>query len=95
MTLRDREKMGIKFENEGEFWMSFDDFLENFTNVDICHFVNTAFFTLKKSWTEAVLNGEWSLGAVGTSNDRAGGSDSQCPNTYLANPQVSAILRVF
>lgn len=87
LSVKDREKMGIKFEHEGEFWMSLDDFIKHFTNVDICHFVNTSFFSLKKSWAEALLHGEWTTGATGSKMDRAGGSDSNNPNSYLSNPQ--------
>ena len=61
--------------------------LLNFTNIDICHFVNTAFFTIKKSWTEFMQAGEWTLGARGTKKDRAGGSSENV--TFLFNPQVS------
>ena len=66
--------------------MSYDDVLSNFTNIDICHFVNTAFFTTKKSWTEFMVNGEWTLGARGTKKDRAGGNTDNV--SFLFNPQV-------
>ena len=66
--------------------MDYNDLLANFTNIDICHFVNTAFFTIKKSWTEFMQGGEWSKGARGTKRDRAGGS-ADCVS-FLFNPQV-------
>ena len=68
--------------------MSFDDFIIHFSNVDICHFVNTSFFSIKKSWHEAMFKGEWIGGARGSTKDRAGGSENH-QATFLANPQVS------
>ncbi len=67
--------------------MSFDDFIVNYTNVDICHFVNTAIFSIKKSWSEAMMHGEWTVGVTGSNRDRAGGND-EFPKTFLGNPQV-------
>ena len=66
--------------------MSFTDFVENFTAIDICHFVNTSFFSLKKTWSEGVVNGSWTHGARGTDQDRCGGDESN--RTFLQNPQV-------
>ncbi|KAK6184886.1 hypothetical protein SNE40_007247 [Patella caerulea] len=74
------EKMGVKFEHEGEFWMSFEDFIQHFTYVDICHFVNTSFFSIKKTWSESIMHSEWNH------NGRNGGGvvNSQ---SFLSNPQ--------
>ncbi|KAH9495989.1 Calpain-5, partial [Bulinus truncatus] len=74
------EKMGISFGNDGEFCMHLEDFLKYFTHVDICHFVNTSFFSLKKSWHESILFSEWTIGG------RNGGNDPSL-STFLANPQ--------
>lgn len=73
-------KMGLKFDKEGEFWMSFTDWCKYFTDADICHFVNTSFFTLKKTWTETVCFSQWS--AAG----RNGGNDWDSLS-FLSNPQ--------
>ena len=48
--------------------------------MDICHMVNTAFFSLKKTWKENVKGGHWTQVTSGG-----------CPNnkdTFLNNPQV-------
>ncbi|GFR64588.1 calpain-5, partial [Elysia marginata] len=74
-------KMGIKFEKEGEFWMCFSDWVKYFTDTDICHFVNTSFFTLKKTWTETICLSEWS------SAGRNGGNNWDSLS-FLSNPQV-------
>ncbi|ESO85096.1 hypothetical protein LOTGIDRAFT_235955 [Lottia gigantea] len=74
------EKMGVKFQQEGEFWMSFEDLLNHFTAIDICHFVNTSFFSIKKTWAEAILHSEWHH------NGRNGGGVVNAPS-FLGNPQ--------
>jgi len=57
MTVQERNKLGLKFENESDFWMLLSDFLANFTHMDVCHFFKTSMFTLKRSWTESALTG--------------------------------------
>jgi len=32
----DKRSMGLTFEDDGEFWMSFDDFTRNFTTLEMC-----------------------------------------------------------
>ncbi|KAK3595474.1 hypothetical protein CHS0354_003462 [Potamilus streckersoni] len=59
--------------------MAFDDFVKNFTNVDISHFVNTNVFAIKKAWHESIFYSEWSIG-------RSGGSEINS-STFLSNPQ--------
>ncbi|KAJ8306658.1 hypothetical protein KUTeg_015699 [Tegillarca granosa] len=66
------EKLGLK--------MNLDDFIKNFTTIDICHFVNTAIISVKKSWNETIFHSEWSV------SGRNGGSDFRSP-TFLSNPQ--------
>ncbi|RUS75116.1 hypothetical protein EGW08_017123 [Elysia chlorotica] len=73
-------KMGVKFEKEGEFWISFQEWIKYFTDVNVCHFVNTSYFTLKKSWTETIWFSEWS------SAGRNGGNDWNSL-FFLSNPQ--------
>ncbi|KAH3807551.1 hypothetical protein DPMN_135896, partial [Dreissena polymorpha] len=76
----EREKMGIVFEEDGEFWMTFDDFCHHFVNVSYCRVVNTSMFSLSKTWHEGIAHSAWKK------PDRAGG----CLNnkeTFLKNPQ--------
>ncbi|CAH1789673.1 unnamed protein product [Owenia fusiformis] len=80
VNAQDRDKMGIVFDKEGEFWMSFDDFLKHFTGIDVCHFVNTAFFSLKRTWHEALLPGNWT-------RELSGGCSAENPQGFLFNPQ--------
>lgn len=78
----DREKIGLTFDDDGEFWMTFDDFCRHFINIAICHTVNTAIVSLSKRYHESIVHSEW----VAKQN-RSGG----CINnkaTVLNNPQI-------
>ncbi|XP_037052376.1 calpain-5-like [Bradysia coprophila] len=79
IALSEQEKLGLTFEEDGEFWMHFDDFVAEFTELSICHLINTSFFTWRKTWRETMIKGEWKR------PDLAGG----CPNhdSFLKNPQ--------
>ncbi|XP_074661230.1 calpain-5-like isoform X2 [Tubulanus polymorphus] len=85
LPMNERSKLGMKFATECEFWMTFDDFLANFTHIEICHIVNTSIFSLKKTWHEKVFTGKWSKGSREAGKDRSGGSDKH--ETFLNNPQ--------
>ncbi|CAD5113955.1 DgyrCDS3115 [Dimorphilus gyrociliatus] len=85
LSPKEKQKNGILYSNDSEFWMDFDEFLDKFTNVDICHFLNTSFFSAGKSLNETAFKGEWSIGAAGTKKDRSGGNETQ--KTFLNNPQ--------
>ena len=37
LSERDREELTIRCRVEGEFWISFDDLLNNYTNLDLIH----------------------------------------------------------
>lgn len=61
--------------------MEFSDFLYYFNEVSICRIINTALFSIRKTWSEGMQNGRWSL-----EPSRAGG----CINNYSSfceNPQ--------
>ncbi|XP_013379035.1 calpain-5 isoform X1 [Lingula anatina] len=82
----EKKKLGLTFQNEGEFWMRLDDFIQYFENVDMCHFVNTSFFSLKKTWYESLMPGEWTQGARGSPQNRSGGAFHN-KDSFLNNPQ--------
>ncbi|ESP04935.1 hypothetical protein LOTGIDRAFT_205978 [Lottia gigantea] len=75
----DREKVGLVNEDDGEFWMTMEDFCANFHNVAICRVVNTSYLSLNKTWVEGLHHGAWKK------PNRAGG----CANnrdSFLNNP---------
>jgi calpain-5 len=58
----------------------YDDFISEFTDLSICHLINTSFFSFRRTWHESAFLGQW------TTPNQAGG----CPNnsdTFLKNPQ--------
>nr|AAT77812.1 calpain T [Gecarcinus lateralis] len=86
VSASERQKLGLTFEDDGEFWMTFEDFLEHFTDLSICFLINTKFLSFSKTWHETVFFNGWTIGVRGHNSDRAGG----CPNhkdTFLRNPQ--------
>ncbi|BFZ00227.1 hypothetical protein BsWGS_03266 [Bradybaena similaris] len=75
----EKKELGLTFDENGEFWMAFEDFCRYFTHIDICHMMNTSFFTLKRTWKESVSTGEWRRGHT------AGGCGNH--QSFLQNPQ--------
>lgn len=86
VSAKDREKVGLTFQDDGEFWMTFEDFCAHFTFVSICHLVNTSWFSLAKTWHVTSTIGRWIDGPKGSRTDRAGGCSNH-KETFLLNPQ--------
>lgn len=80
ITSKEKEKLGLVTEDDGEFWMPWDDFVIQFTDVSINHLINTSLFSFSKTWKEYVRVSAW------TRPDRAGGCLNH-PTTFLDNPQ--------
>ena len=62
--------------------MSFDDFCQYFTTINVCHVPNTKTLSIRKTWRAISFKGFWKLGAT------AGG----CVNhkeSFFTNPQVA------
>lgn len=81
----EREKIGVTVEDDGEFWMTFDDFCENFTDLVLCRLINISFFSLHKTWEESSMTSAWQRHDDPLSN-RSGGCTNN-KHTFLQNPQ--------
>ncbi|XP_044589126.1 calpain-A-like isoform X7 [Cotesia glomerata] len=86
----EKEELGLTFDTDGEFWISFQDFKKFFTALEICN-LNPDSLTEddlsagKKRWETSVFEGEWVRGVT------AGG----CRNfleTFYHNPQYRVTL---
>nr|XP_033802283.1 calpain-6 [Geotrypetes seraphini]XP_033802284.1 calpain-6 [Geotrypetes seraphini]XP_033802285.1 calpain-6 [Geotrypetes seraphini] len=81
----ERKRMGLTVADDGEFWMTFEDWCKNFTTVDIGRMINTSYFSIHKTWEKELLRGAWSRNSDPLLT-RSGG----CYNnkvTFLQNPQ--------
>lgn len=78
-------EIGLNFDRDGEFWMSFQDFLNHFDRVEICNLCPDSLTedqqnACKRKWETSMFEGEWTAGVT------AGG----CRNfleTFWHNPQ--------
>ncbi|XP_030622055.1 calpain-5a [Chanos chanos] len=81
----ERERLGVTVQDDGEFWMTFEDFCKYFTDLILCRLINTSYLSIHKTWEEAVMKGSWSQHDDPLKN-RSGG----CINhkaTFIQNPQ--------
>ncbi|EDW73190.1 uncharacterized protein Dwil_GK16784 [Drosophila willistoni] len=80
-----KEAIGLNFDRDGEFWMSFQDFLNHFDRVEICNLSPDSLTedqqqSSRRKWEMSMFEGEWTSGVT------AGG----CRNfleTFWHNPQ--------
>ncbi|CAH0757226.1 unnamed protein product [Diatraea saccharalis] len=87
----EKEELGLTFDDDGEFWMSFKDFTQHFDRVEICNLNPDSLDPEEcpegctKKWEMSVFEGEWVRGVT------AGG----CRNyleTFWTNPQYTVTL---
>jgi len=92
-----KEELGVHKAEDGEFWISFDDFFSNFHQLHICHRGPASLATTEKdaetctwnnlfrddqlTWKEESFHGEWAPGST------AGGSGQPNKEKYWTNPQ--------
>ncbi|NXW82033.1 CAN5 protein, partial [Alopecoenas beccarii] len=81
----ERKSLGLTLENDGEFWMTFEDWCKNFTDVDICRLVNTSYFSIHKTWEKKMMRGAWAKNSEPLLNRSGGCFDNR--ETFLQNPQ--------
>ncbi|CAG0893965.1 unnamed protein product [Cyprideis torosa] len=80
----EREAIGLTFESDGEFWMSFKDFVNNFEKIEICNLspdsLDETETNGKTKWEMSMYEGAWVAGAT------AGGCRNNL-DTFWMNPQ--------
>ncbi|XP_037072054.1 calpain-B-like [Pollicipes pollicipes] len=85
-----RQELGLTFDADGEFWMTFKDFTRNFQRLEICNLSPDSLdddddSLLAKRWEMSVFEGAWVRGAT------AGGCRNYI-NTFAHNPQYTVHL---
>ena len=79
----ERCRIGLTFNDDGEFWMSYQDFSTNFQKVEICNLGPECPFdpaAFKKRWESTAQNGSWKRRVS------AGGCRNYL-DTFWTNPQ--------
>lgn len=82
----EKEEVGLIYDDDGEFWMSFEDFKSNFTKVEICMLSPDSAGDLSaKRWEMQIFQGSWQkfISAGGCRN---------FPTMFHINPQYCITL---
>ncbi|XP_060600519.1 calpain-B-like isoform X3 [Ruditapes philippinarum] len=89
-----KRKLNIVIEEDGEFWISLDDFIDNFDEVQLCHLQPDALAqelaadTNKKNWSVTLYHDAWIKGVT------AGGCGNRpYEKLYWKNPQFQVHLK--
>ncbi|XP_068083720.1 calpain-9 [Anabrus simplex] len=85
LSERDKELLSVRVRNEGEFWMSFEDFARHFTHLDLVHigpddWMNEPALHSKQPWRAVLARRRWRSGY------NAGGGPNYTDTTAM-NPQ--------
>ncbi|XP_055597690.1 calpain-B-like [Uranotaenia lowii] len=79
----ERKRIGLTLDNDGEFWMSFQDFLRFFDRVEICNLSPDPLDdpeASQRGWKVSTIDGEW------VNQSTAGGCIDYL-DTFWTNPQ--------
>ncbi|XP_077408083.1 calpain-3b [Vanacampus margaritifer] len=81
ISIADRDNLKKQTVEESEFWMSFDDFMTNYTKLEICNLTpDTLQGDERHSWSVSVNEGRWVRGS-------SAGGCRNFPDTFWTNPQ--------
>ncbi|KAK1883127.1 Calpain-5 [Dissostichus eleginoides] len=83
----EREKLGVTVQDDGEFWMTFDDFCQYFTDLIMCRLINTSYLSIHKTWEEEVMRGSWVHLRVRCEEAGGRGSDLLTAKREESHPQ--------
>ncbi|XP_073497235.1 calpain-6 [Phyllobates terribilis] len=81
----EKGKLGLAVRNDGEFWMTFEDWCNNFTHADVCRMINTSYLSQHKTWERGEAHGKWTDNTDALLN-RSGGCFNN-KSTFFQNPQ--------
>jgi Ca2+-binding EF-hand superfamily protein len=81
-----RQELGIVNEEDGEFWISFQDWLDNFQMLQLCHLPPNNSLRDRDDWKEVSFNGSWVRGV------NSGGSSRASSDAYWSNSQYCVSL---
>lgn len=67
LSERDKELLSVRVKNDGEFWMSFEDFAKHFTHLDLVHvgpddWMNEPALQSKQPWRAVLARRRWRSG---------------------------------
>ncbi|KAI4469988.1 calpain [Holotrichia oblita] len=94
VSAKDKQALGYVKGNDGEFWISFEDFEKFFINIEICHrlpfsVIDDPVDQAEREWKVSFFEGSW------VKNSSAGGRlclDCCSPAYYSCNPQYRITL---
>ncbi|KAK3608208.1 hypothetical protein CHS0354_039225 [Potamilus streckersoni] len=89
MSTEMKKQLNLVIEEEGEFWIEFEDFVANFNEIQLCHLQPDALHQelannkLKQNWSVTVVHDAWIRGLT------AGGcGNPPYQSLYWKNPQI-------
>lgn len=81
LSEEEKKNIGLNYDDDGEFWMSFADFSKNYTRVEVCMLSpDSAGESDRKRWEMQINQGSWQ------SHVSAGGCRN-FPDSFHLNPQ--------